>query len=121
MEKHFGSLDFFESGAEARDQHVGKVADEAHGIGEKDLAAGGKLQQSKLGGESREHPGRFEHVGRSEGIEEGALAGVRVADQGDNGYLWLSRRKRPLEMELNRLVSLEKLPIGAAEPGVVSR
>ncbi len=36
-------------------------------------------------------------------------------------YLWLSRRKRPLEMELNRLVSLEKLPIGAAEPGVVSR
>ncbi|MDX6456474.1 MAG: hypothetical protein QOE55_171, partial [Acidobacteriaceae bacterium] len=34
MEKNFGSLDLFEGGAEARNESVGKVADEADGIGE---------------------------------------------------------------------------------------
>jgi hypothetical protein len=44
VEKNFGSLDLFEGGAEARNECGGKVADEADGIGEQDLAAGRKLQ-----------------------------------------------------------------------------
>jgi hypothetical protein len=85
VEKNFGSLDLFEGGAEARNECVGKVADEADGIGEQDLAAGRKLQLPKFGVESGEHAGRFEHTGLGEGIEEGALAGVGVADEGDHG------------------------------------
>ena len=85
MEQNFGSLDLFERGAEARNQRVGKVADEADGIGEQDLAAGRKLQLPEFGVEGSEHTGRFEHAGLGEGIEEGALAGVGIADEGDHG------------------------------------
>jgi hypothetical protein len=63
----------------------GKVADEADGIGEQDLAAGRKLQLPEFGVESSEHAGRFEHAGLGEGIEEGALTGVGIADEGDHG------------------------------------
>ena len=85
MEKNLGSLHLFEGGAEARNECVGKVADEADGIGEQDLAAGRKLQLPEFGVESSEHAGRFEHAGLGEGIEEGALASVGIADEGDNG------------------------------------
>src|ERR1700682_5269136 len=85
MQKNFGSLDLFEGGAEASNESVGKVSDEADGIGEQDLAAGRKLQLPEFGVESSEHAGRFEHAGLGEGIEEGALTGVGVADEGDHG------------------------------------
>ena len=85
MEKNLGSLDLFQRGAEAGNECVGKVADEANGIGEQDLAAGRKLQLPEFGVESREHAGRFEHAGLGEGVEEGAFAGVGVADEGDYG------------------------------------
>jgi hypothetical protein len=49
VEKNFGSLDLFEGGAEARNESVGQVADEADGIGEQDLAAGRKLQLPEFG------------------------------------------------------------------------
>ena len=63
----------------------GKVADKADGIGEQDLAAGRKLQLPEFGVEGREHAGRFKHAGLGEGVEESALAGVSVADEGDDG------------------------------------
>src|SRR3984957_11093315 len=85
MEKNFGSLDLFQSGPEAGNECGRKVADEADGIGEQDLAAGRKLQLSKFRVERCEHARRFEHTGLGEGIEEGALAGVGVADEGDHG------------------------------------
>ena len=84
MQKNLGSLDLFEGGAEARNQSVGKVADEANGIGEQDLAAGRKLQLPEFGVEGGEHTSRFEHAGLGERIEKGALASVGVADEGDH-------------------------------------
>jgi hypothetical protein len=84
MKKNFSSLDLFEGGAEARNKSVGKVADEADGIGKQDLAAGRKLQLPELGVKGSEHARRFEHAGLGEGIEEGALAGVGVADERDH-------------------------------------
>jgi hypothetical protein len=63
-----------------------KVADEADGIGEQDLASRRKLQLPKLGIESREHAGRFEHAGFGESIEESALAGVGIADKRDHWH-----------------------------------
>jgi hypothetical protein len=57
MDQYFSSLDLFERGAETRNQSVGKVADEANGIGEQDSAAGRKLQLPEFRVESREHTG----------------------------------------------------------------
>ena len=44
MDQYFGSFDLFEGGAEARNESMGKIADEAYGIGEQYPAAGRKLQ-----------------------------------------------------------------------------
>jgi hypothetical protein len=57
MNQYFGSLNLFERGSEARNESVGKVADEAYGIGEQDPAAGRKLQLSQFRVESGEHTG----------------------------------------------------------------
>jgi hypothetical protein len=57
MDQYFGSLDLFEGGAEARNESVGKVADEAYGIGEQYPAAGRKLQLPEFRVESGEHTG----------------------------------------------------------------
>src|SRR3984957_5647256 len=84
MQKNLGSLDLFEGGAEARNEGVGKVADEADGIGEQDLPAGRKLQLPEFGVEGGEHTSRFEHAGLGGRIEKGALASVGVADEGDH-------------------------------------
>ena len=74
-----------EGGAEASNECVGQVADEANGIGEQDLAAGRKLQLSEFGVESSEHASRFKHACLRKGIEEGAFAGSGIADEGDHG------------------------------------
>jgi hypothetical protein len=83
VDQYFGSLDLFESRAEARNQSMGKVANEAYGIGEQNPAAGWKLQLPEFWVESGKHTGRFEDARLGEGIEEGALAGVSVTDEGD--------------------------------------
>ena len=85
VEKNFRSLNLFKGGAKAGNECGGKVADEADSIGEQDLAAGRKLQLPEFGIESSEHASRFEHAGLGEGVEESALAGVGVADEGDDG------------------------------------
>jgi hypothetical protein len=83
VEENLGALHLFEGGAEAGDEGMGKVADEADRIGEQDLAARGKLELAELGVEGSEHAGGLEHAGLGESVEEGALSGVGVADEGD--------------------------------------
>src|SRR6202000_2508620 len=85
VEKNFGSLHFFERGTEARNQCVGKVADETDSIGEQNLAARRKLQPPEFGVERSEHPGRFKYTGLGKRIEEGAFAGVGVTNERDHG------------------------------------
>jgi hypothetical protein len=46
MDQYFGSLDLFEGGAEARNESVGKVADEAYGIA-KGLRAQRRTRESE--------------------------------------------------------------------------
>ena len=79
------SLHLFQRCAEARHERGRKIADEAYGIGEQDLAPGGKLQLAKFRVEGGEHAGGLEHAGMGECIEEGALSGVGVADERDDG------------------------------------
>jgi hypothetical protein len=86
MKKNLGSLDLFKSCAEARNESVGQVADETYCIGEQNLAARRKLQLPEFGVESSEHARRLEHAGLGERIEEGTLACVGIADEGDHGY-----------------------------------
>lgn len=73
VEKNFGSLDLFEGGAEARNECMGKIADETDGIGEQDLASGRELQLPEFGIESREHAGRFEYTSLGESVKEELL------------------------------------------------
>jgi hypothetical protein len=69
MDQYFGSLDLFEGGAEARNESVGEIADEAYGVGKQDPAAGRKLQLPELRVESGKHTGRFEYARLGEGIK----------------------------------------------------
>ena len=83
MKKNLGPLDLFESGSEAGNQRVGKVSNEPNRIGEKNLAAGRKLQLSQLRVKRRKHASRFEHARLRERVEESALPRVRVTDKSD--------------------------------------
>jgi len=94
VEQHLGLRHFFERGAEAGDQGVGQVADEADGVREEDLAAAGQLEGAEFGIESGKHARGCEDPGAGERVEERALAGVGVSDQGDGGDGTASRRWR---------------------------
>jgi len=63
VEEDFGALDLFEGGAEAGDEGVGEVADEADGVRQEDAAAGGELELAELGVEGGEHAGGLEDAG----------------------------------------------------------
>jgi hypothetical protein len=57
MDQYFGSLDLFEGGSEARNESVGKIPDEAYGVGEQYSAAGRMLQLPEFRVKSGEHTG----------------------------------------------------------------
>ena len=84
VQQHLGALHLFERGAEAGDERVRQVADEADGIGQQDLAPAGQLKLRQLGVERGEHARGLEHAGFGERVEQRALAGVGVADQRDD-------------------------------------
>ncbi len=86
MDEDFCLLNFFKGGAEAGDEGVGQIADEADGIGQKDAAAAGQLDSAQFWIERGEHARRCEHLRAGDGVEERAFAGVGVADEGDRGY-----------------------------------
>ena len=86
MNQHLGLRHLFERGAEAGDERVRQVADEAHRVGQENAAAAGQLNRAQLGIERGEHARRLKHLRPSDGVEERALAGVGVADQSDRGH-----------------------------------
>src|SRR5438067_968107 len=84
MQQDLGPLHLLECGAEASDQRVRKVADEADGIGQQYLAAAGELQLLQLGVERGKHAGGLKHPSVGERVEQRALAGVGVSDKRDD-------------------------------------
>ena len=76
-----------EGGLEGGDEAVGEVADEADGVGEEDLAGRGEPDLARFGVEGGEEAVVHVGVGVGEDVEEGGLAGVGVADHGDDGPL----------------------------------
>ena len=61
----------------------GSLRDEADGVGEQHGLAAGQLEPPGGGVEGGEEPVLDEHAGVGEPVEQGGLAGVRVADDGD--------------------------------------
>jgi len=121
VEQHLGLRHFFERGAEAGDQGVGQVADEADGVREEDLAAAGQLEGAEFGIESGKHARGCEDPGAGERVEERALAGVGVSDQGDGGdgnglaalALLLADAADGVEVELELVdAALDLAPVG---------
>ena len=86
MKQQLGLRDLFERGAEAGDERVRQVADEADRVGQENAAAAGQLDGAQFGIERGEHARRRENMRAGERIEERALAGVGVADEGDRGH-----------------------------------
>ena len=86
VEQKLGLGDFFERGAEAGDEGVGQVADEADRVRQKNAAAAGQLDGAQFGIERGEHARGRENVCAGEGIEERAFAGVGVANESDRGH-----------------------------------
>ncbi len=85
MQQQVGFVHLFERGLEGFDEVVGQLADEPDGIGQQ---AGLVVGQPELAG------GRVERgeqlvvgmdAGLGEGVEQGGLAGIGVADQGQQG------------------------------------
>ena len=85
MEEHLSLRDLFKRGAEAGDESVGKIADEADSVREKDAAAAGKLDGAKFGIERGEHARGREHLRTGDGVEERAFAGVGIANESNGG------------------------------------
>ena len=84
VHEHRRLVDLFKCGAERGDEQGGQVVDEADGIGEKHLPAAGNRAATSGGIECGEEF-VFGHYRRSgQRVEQGALAGVRVPDEGDD-------------------------------------
>ncbi|MNY39740.1 hypothetical protein D3C86_1744420 [compost metagenome] len=73
----------FEGGAEGGHQHVGQVLDEADRVRDQGHLAIGQHQAPRGGVQGGEEPVLGEHRGPGQGVEEGGLARVGVADQGE--------------------------------------
>jgi len=87
MEEEIGFDDFLEGGLEGFDEAVGKLADESDGVAEEDVLVGGEAEATGGGIESGEEFILGEHGGAGEGVKEGGLAGIGVADNGGEGPL----------------------------------
>ena len=86
VQQHLGLRHLFQRGAEAGDQRVRQVADEAHRVRQQNLAAAGQLDGAQLGVERGEHPRRLQDLRAGQPVEERALAGVGVAHQRHRGH-----------------------------------
>ena len=65
----------------------GRFADEADGVGEQDVAAAAELPAPGPGVEGGEELVLDEHAGVGQGVHQGALAGVGVADERDGRHV----------------------------------
>ena len=87
VQEHVGVHRFFERGAEAGDEVMRQIADEADGVGQEQLAAAVDLPGAGFGVERGEQLVVGIGAGGGEGVEERALAGVGVADEAGGGVL----------------------------------
>lgn len=87
VEEDVGAAGLLECGLEGCDEGVGEVADESDGVGEEGLAAAAEGPAPGSGVERGEELVGDVDGGAGEGVHEGGLAGVGVADEGDGGGL----------------------------------
>src|SRR5579864_150699 len=99
VQDEVGGGDLAEGAAEGRDEVMRELADEADGVGEDRARAGrgfragrtvgavrAEVAAAELGVEGGEEAVLGEGVGGGEAVEEGRLAGVGVAGEGDDGH-----------------------------------
>ncbi len=84
MDQQIGALDLFQGRPEGRDQIGRQVGHEAHGVGQDRLLARRQAEQAHGRIERREQLVARRHLGAGDPVEQGRLAGVGVADQGDH-------------------------------------
>ena len=84
VQDQVGLDDFFKRGAKRGDQHRRQVRDEADGVGQNNLAGAGQFHFAHGGIERREYLVHGQHAGAGDFVEQRRLAGVGVADDGDN-------------------------------------
>ena len=83
VQEQVGLARLLERGLERGDQRVRQVPDESDGVGEQDLPAAAEPPATGAGVEGGEELVLDEDAGVGQGIHEGALAGVGVADERD--------------------------------------
>ena len=83
QQRRVGEL--LERGAEGGDEVRGEVADEPDGVGDDDLALAREAQPARRGVEGREHLVGDVRLGAGQRPQQGALARVRIADDGQDG------------------------------------
>ena len=86
VDQEIGEDDFFEGGLERLDEAVRQTADEADGVGDKELLVAAEMELTGGGIECGEEFVLGENGGPGERVEEGGLAGVGVADDGGGGH-----------------------------------
>ena len=77
--------DHLQGGSESLDQLMGQLADETHGVRQQHRLPPGQVEPAGPRVEGGEQAVLDEHPGVGQLVEEGRLAGVGVADQGDGG------------------------------------
>ena len=84
VQDEIGLDHLFERGAEGGDQHGRQVGDEADGVGQDDAPAAREPHLAHGRIERREHLVLGEDAGAGDAVEQRRLAGVGVADDGDD-------------------------------------
>jgi len=87
MKQEIGILQFFECGLEGSDQIFGEIANEADGIREDDFLQSWEPELSARGVEGGKEQVLGIDVCFGQGVEQGGLAGVGVADEAEDGDL----------------------------------
>ncbi len=85
VEEEVGVVEEFEGSVEGGYYRRGELVDEADGVGDEDFVAVGEAYAAGDGVEGGEEAVGGGDAGVGEGVEEGALAGVGVADEGGDG------------------------------------
>ncbi len=80
VQEQFRLHDFFQRGLEGFDEAMGELADEADGVGVKDVLVGGQTEAARGGIERGEHHVLRERGRAGEAVEQGGFAGVGIAD-----------------------------------------
>ncbi len=86
VEEQVRLVDLLQRGPEGGHQGGGQLLDEAHRVGEEGLPSAGQGHPAGGGVQGGEELVLGHHLGVADGVEQGALAGVGVAHQGDDRH-----------------------------------